>query len=124
MKAASYTGNRKIQLGACTPVEPLPGQVRIRVSHCEICGTDLHIYHGTMDQRVKLPAILGHEMSGVIKDVGEDIEDWAPGDRVTFMPLDSCGLCPACTAGHSHICQNLELHGNRFSRRFPSLLDG
>lgn len=111
MKSASYTGNRKIQLSACIPLEPLPGQVRIRVSHCGICGTDLHIYHGAMDQRVRLPAILGHEMSGVIEDVGEDVEDWALGDRVTVMPLDPCGLCPACTVGHSHICQNLNFMG-------------
>ena len=111
MKAAFYAGDRTITLGACTPVDPRPGQVRIQVSHCGICGTDLHIYHGAMDQRVQMPAILGHEMAGTIEAVGDGVEDWSTGDRVTVMPLDPCGNCPACAAGHSHICQDLNFMG-------------
>lgn len=111
MKAAFYAGDSTITLGACTPIDPAPGQVRIQISHCGICGTDLHIYHGAMDQRVKMPAILGHEMAGTIEAVGRGVEDWSTGDRVTVMPLDSCGNCPACAAGHSHICQNLNFMG-------------
>ncbi len=111
MKAAFYAGDRTITLGACTPVDPGPGQVRIHVSHCGIRGTDLHIYHGAMDQRVQMPAILGHEMASTIEAVGDGVDDWSTGDRVTVMPLDPCGNCPACAAGHSHICQNLNFMG-------------
>ena len=111
MKAAFYEGNERIRIGECEPVAPGPGEVRIRVSHCGICGTDLHIFHGKMDHRVKRPAVIGHEMSGVIESVGSRVSGWAPGDRVTVRPLDPCGACPACRAGHSHICQKLKFIG-------------
>jgi 2-desacetyl-2-hydroxyethyl bacteriochlorophyllide A dehydrogenase len=111
MKAAFYAGNRTVKLGECTPLDPGIGQVQIRVSHCGVCGTDLHIFHGAMDKRVKMPAILGHEMAGTISAVGSGVEDWSEGDHVTVMPLDPCGDCPACKAGHSHICQRLNFMG-------------
>jgi len=111
MKAAFYEGHENISTGVCTPLPPGPGQVQIRVSHCGICGTDLHIFHGKMDQRVKLPQIIGHEMSGTIESVGEGVSDWRRSDRVTVRPLDPCGNCPACKAGHSHICMNLKFIG-------------
>jgi 2-desacetyl-2-hydroxyethyl bacteriochlorophyllide A dehydrogenase len=64
-----------------------------------------------MDHRVTIPAVIGHEMSGVIESVGADVSRWAVGDRVTVRPLDSCGACPACKAGHSHVCQKLKIIG-------------
>jgi (R,R)-butanediol dehydrogenase/meso-butanediol dehydrogenase/diacetyl reductase len=111
MKAAFYEGHEVIRIGDCTPVEPGPGQVQISVSHCGICGTDLHIFHGRMDHRVKLPQVIGHEMSGTIVAAASDVEGWKAGDHVTVRPLDSCGVCPACKAGHSHICMKLKFIG-------------
>jgi 2-desacetyl-2-hydroxyethyl bacteriochlorophyllide A dehydrogenase len=111
MRAAFYEGHETMTTGPCAPVEPGPGQVRIRVSHCGICGTDLHIFHGKMDHRVKMPQIIGHEMSGTVDAAGPGVTEWKPGDRVTVRPLDHCGNCPACTAGHSHICMNLKFIG-------------
>jgi (R,R)-butanediol dehydrogenase / meso-butanediol dehydrogenase / diacetyl reductase len=111
MKAAFYEGHETIRIGECAPVAPPAGAVRIRVSHCGICGTDLHIFHGRMDARVRMPQVLGHEMSGVIESAGEGVTGFAAGDRVTVRPLDPCGQCPACRAGHSHICQKLKFIG-------------
>ncbi|MFN3325649.1 MAG: zinc-binding dehydrogenase [Bryobacteraceae bacterium] len=111
MRAAFYEGHRTIRIGDCHPVPPGAGQVQIQVSHCGICGTDLHIFHGNMDHRVTFPQVIGHEMSGVIRAVGEGVAEWAAGDRVTVRPLDPCGVCPACRAGHSHICQKLKFIG-------------
>jgi 2-desacetyl-2-hydroxyethyl bacteriochlorophyllide A dehydrogenase len=90
---------------------PGPGEVRVEVAYTGICGTDLHILHGAMDQRVTLPAVIGHEMSGRIADVGAAVTGWAAGDAVTVMPLDWCGDCPACRRGFSHICQRLNFMG-------------
>jgi len=64
-----------------------------------------------MDHRVKPPQVIGHEMSGTIVAVGEGVEGYKTGDRVTVMPLDWCGLCPACKAGHGHVCQRLKFIG-------------
>ncbi|HWB96206.1 MAG TPA: alcohol dehydrogenase catalytic domain-containing protein, partial [Bryobacteraceae bacterium] len=111
MRAAYYEGHESIRVGDCVAVAPAAGQVQIRVSHCGICGTDLHLFHGKMDHRVKIPQVIGHEMSGTIAAVGPDVRDYRPGDRVTVMPLDPCGSCPACKAGHSHVCQRLKFIG-------------
>ena len=111
MKAAFYEGNKTIRIGTFTQVEPKAGEVQIKVSHAGICGTDLHIYLGHMDKRVTFPQIMGHEMSGIVNAVGEGVTNFAIGDRVTVMPLDSCGECPACLAGHNHICHNLRFLG-------------
>jgi len=64
-----------------------------------------------MDHRVKMPQVIGHEMSGVIEQVGPGVTDFKAGDRVTVMPLDWCGECPACKAGNSHVCQKLKFIG-------------
>lgn len=111
MRAAYYEGHGSIRVGDCVPVTPGPGQVQLRVANCGICGTDLHIYHGNMDHRVKMPQVIGHETSAVVEALGDGVTDFARGDRVTVMPLDPCHNCPACRAGHAHICQNLKFIG-------------
>jgi (R,R)-butanediol dehydrogenase / meso-butanediol dehydrogenase / diacetyl reductase len=111
MQAVFFEGNRTLRLGESVAVEPAAGQVQIRVAYCGICGTDLHLFHGAMAHRLKLPHVMGHEMSGTLAAVGSGVEGWRAGDRVTVRPLDSCGHCPACLAGHSHICHNLKFLG-------------
>jgi (R,R)-butanediol dehydrogenase/meso-butanediol dehydrogenase/diacetyl reductase len=111
MQAAFFEGNRTFRVGESVAVEPGAGQVQIRVSFCGICGTDLHLFHGAMAHRLTLPHVMGHEMSGTIASVGSGVADWRAGDRVTVRPLDPCGHCPACVAGHSHICHNLKFIG-------------
>jgi 2-desacetyl-2-hydroxyethyl bacteriochlorophyllide A dehydrogenase len=88
--------------------EPGPGDALLRISHCGICGTDLHfatgrIPHGTI--------VLGHEYSGVVVAVGGDVTDWAPGDRVVGGPGLGCGACARCLAGTPHLCPTGEHWG-------------
>ena len=111
MRAAFYEGDHRFRIADSAPVAPGPAQVQIRVSHCGICGTDLHIFQGHMDDRVRAPQVIGHEMSGAVAAVGGGVTGFAPGDRVTVRPLDHCGACPACRAGHHHICQKLKVLG-------------
>ncbi|GAA1424588.1 zinc-dependent alcohol dehydrogenase [Agrococcus citreus] len=110
MRAAKYIGGGRIEVGDAEPTAPAAGEVRIRVAFNGICGTDLHIVQGHMDARVAMPATIGHEMSGVVESVGDGVE-LAPGTQVTVMPLRWCGECPACVAGHQHICQRLDFVG-------------
>ena len=111
MTAAFYEGHEKIRIGDCVPVTPGAGQVQIEVSHCGICGTDLHLFHGKMDHRVTFPQVIGHEMSGTITAVGDGVAGWSRSDRVTVRPLDPCGECAACRAGHGHVCMKLKFIG-------------
>ena len=111
MKAAFYEGGKKIGVGPCEPVAPGAGQVRVDVAWCGVCGTDLHIFQGHMDQRVSTPLVIGHEMSGTIAETGPGVGGWAAGDGVVVRPLEPCLRCPACRRGHEHICQNLNFIG-------------
>jgi 2-desacetyl-2-hydroxyethyl bacteriochlorophyllide A dehydrogenase len=109
--SAHYVGERTFVVEETASVPPGPGQVRIDVAYTGICGTDLHIAHGAMDERVRVPAVIGHEMSGRVAEVGAGVEDHRVGDPVTVMPLDWCGECPACRAGHTHVCHRLNFVG-------------
>jgi threonine dehydrogenase-like Zn-dependent dehydrogenase len=60
MRAAFFEGDRKIRVGECMPKEPAEGEVQLAVSHCGVCGTDLHIYHGRMRERVHPAASAQH----------------------------------------------------------------
>ena len=114
--AAFYREPGAIVTGRASAPPPGPGEVQVAVAYNGICGTDLHIFHGDMDGRVTKPAIIGHEMSGTITAIGEPRDGsnrrpWGVGDHVTVMPLDWCDDCPACQAGHRHICHNLRFVG-------------
>lgn len=111
MRAAAYVGDRTFRVEDRDARAPAAGEVRLDVAYAGICGTDLHIRHGEMDGRVRIPAVIGHEMAGTVADVGQGVRGWAPGDRVTVMPLEWCGRCAACLAGHQHVCQNLVFVG-------------
>ena len=111
MLAARYVGDGAIETAEITAADPGPGEVQVRVAYTGLCGTDLHIIHGSMDARVTRPLIFGHEASGEVAAVGAGVEGWTVGDLVTVMPLDWDGTCPACRAGNQHICQNLDFIG-------------
>ncbi|MFE2474025.1 zinc-dependent alcohol dehydrogenase, partial [Streptomyces mirabilis] len=109
--AVRYMTARTLETAPVEFSEPGPGEVLLAPAYVGICGTDLHIFHGDMDARVAAPAVLGHEMSGRVVRVGAGVEGWRPGDAVTVMPLRWDDTCPACLAGHQHICQRLDFIG-------------
>lgn len=111
MRALHYVSARTVAPVELEPTAPRGHEVQIRVAYTGLCGTDLHIFHGDMDARVTHPLVFGHEMSGIVENVGDDVADWLPGDRVTVMPLAWDATCPACRAGNEHICQNLDFIG-------------
>ena len=111
MQAAQYIGNKSFTVIEGESIKPKNGEVRLDVGYVGICGTDMHIYHGVMDQRVNPPATIGHEISGVVAEIGADVQGFEIGDKVVVRPLDWCGECPTCDAGHTHICQNLKFMG-------------
>ncbi|MEM7461524.1 MAG: alcohol dehydrogenase catalytic domain-containing protein [Pseudomonadota bacterium] len=110
-RSAVYRGNKSFSLEQKNVAAPGAGEVQIQVAYCGICGTDLHIYLGHMDQRVGFERTIGHEMSGVISAIGEGVSGLSVGQHVVVRPLDHCGVCPACIAGHEHICHNLKFIG-------------
>ena len=76
--------------------DPGPGEAIVKVARVEVCGTDYRIYHGEFNSR--FPLVSGHEFSGVVSDVGADVVDWHPGDRVAVDPTLYCGHCYTASA--------------------------
>lgn len=109
-QAVYYHGNKTFKLGASEPMPPGPGEVRLNVAYCGVCGTDVHIYHGAMDQRVSIPQVIGHEASATVAEVGEGVQGFSPGDPVVVRPLDNRAETPA-DRGLSHICSGLKFIG-------------
>jgi 2-desacetyl-2-hydroxyethyl bacteriochlorophyllide A dehydrogenase len=110
MKSAEYRGDRTVGIGVSEPLKPGPGDARLEVAYCGICGTDIHIFHGAMDQRVSMPQIIGHEVSATVAEIGDGVTNVAVGDRVAVRPL--CFGEPAeFDNGHRHVGKNLKFIG-------------
>lgn len=110
-RAAYYRGNKTFSIETRPLHTPEANEVAVRIAYCGICGTDLHVYHGSMDARVGFNRVIGHEMSGRVEALGDSVSGIEIGQKVVVRPLDHCGNCPACKAGHEHICHNLKFLG-------------
>jgi len=111
MKGAFYQGNKKFSVGESPPQPPKAGEVRLDIAYGGVCGTDVHIYMGHMDHRVKIPQVIGHEMSGTVAEVGKNVTGFKVGDKAIVRPLIACGSCPACRAGHYNVCHHINVLG-------------
>jgi 2-desacetyl-2-hydroxyethyl bacteriochlorophyllide A dehydrogenase len=91
---------------------PVPGpeEVRVSIRACGLCGSDVHVVHGSTPSG-PLPLVLGHEPSGVVDAVGDRVTDISPGDRVCLAAGYGCGDCPVCAADRESICARLEIPG-------------
>ncbi len=106
MRASRLHGQRDLRHDHIEEPTPGPGEVKLRVAHNGICGTDLHFYF-ELGQVTPEPVVLGHEFSGVVAEVGDDVSRVQVGDRVCVRPNGSCGHCPSCRAGLTHLCRNM-----------------
>ncbi|MEK8130049.1 zinc-dependent alcohol dehydrogenase family protein [Paenibacillus filicis] len=89
--------------------QPGPGEVTIKVENVGICGTDIHIYEGKFI--ASYPLIPGHEFSGVIHELGEGVNGFQVGDRVSAEPNIFCGQCEYCLTHRGNQCKNWEAVG-------------
>ena len=85
--------------------DPRQGQVRVRVSHCGVCHSDLSIADGAFP--APTPIVLGHEAAGVVDAVGPGVTGVAPGDRVVLTPVPPCGVCYGCVRGEPGTCVSI-----------------
>lgn len=111
MKAGILNNDREITLGNAPDPQIKPDEILVQSQFAGICGTDHHIYLGEFHNRVRFPAILGHEFGGVIIEVGKEVTGFKAGDRVAVDPIISCHACPACLTGHHNACRTLKLLG-------------
>jgi len=96
------------------PLKPGPGEARIAVRACGICGTDQHLLHGmALPPGTTYPVRPGHEVAGTVIEVNESHGEGQlrPGDEVVLHPLDPCGACPSCTTGEEQHCTSARVLG-------------
>lgn len=87
-----------------------PGEVLVRVEACGICGSDVHGYDGSSGRRIP-PIVMGHEAAGTVAAVGEGVQGYAVGDRVTFDSTVYCGACDFCKRGEVNLCESRQVVG-------------
>jgi 2-desacetyl-2-hydroxyethyl bacteriochlorophyllide A dehydrogenase len=111
MPAAVYAGEGMIEVRELPVPEPGPGEALVEVSHCGVCGTDLHL---VLERYARPGSVLGHEWAGTVRALGPGVRGWETGARVVADAAPGCGECSACRRGRPSVCTR---------RTPPDLLD-
>ena len=109
MKVAVMEDIGKMNLVERPIPKPQKNEVLVKLEYVGICGSDLHYYeHGRIgDYIVKPPFVLGHEASGIIVEIGENVKNLKLGDRVALEPGKTCGNCEFCKKGLYNLCPDV-----------------
>ena len=121
MKALVYHGNKDIRIESVEDPVPGPGEVKLRMDYCGICATDIEEYlYGPkflpheMPNPItgnSIPIVTGHEITGTVAELGENVESFQPGDRVVLNSIVTCGECWWCRHGEATPCPNMAVAG-------------
>src|SRR5512135_2972857 len=112
MLAAVYHGPNDLRVEDVPVPEIGAGELLVKVISASICGTDLRILHGGHPMfppgTIRIP---GHELVGTISEVGAEVQDYTPGQRVFCAPNTGCGHCRQCITGNNNLCANYDALG-------------
>jgi len=101
-----------VRLMSGAPASVAHDEARIAVKACGICGTDLHLLHGmVMPPGASYPVRPGHEVAGVVTEIGMGVSEIVVGDAVVLHPLAPCGICEACRSGAEQRCDSAKILG-------------
>ena len=110
MKALELVGPSAFKVVDKALPEISASDVLIQVKACGICGSDIHGMDGSSGRRIP-PVVMGHEASGVIQQLGANVDDLKVGDRVTFDSTVFCNDCDYCSQGQVNLCDNRQVMG-------------
>lgn len=114
MKAIQLTDIRNTAINTVPDPRISSGhQVLIQMAKVGVCGSDIHYYTSGRigDQIVDYPFTVGHECSGIVRDIGSEVQHIQKGDRVAVDPAMPCWTCDQCLAGRPHTCRKLKFLG-------------
>lgn len=110
MRAAIMNAPFDMEIGAWQTPRPGPGEVLVSVGAAGICAGDMYFYLGKNPYAV-YPQVCGHEIAGLVAEVGQGVGGLAPGAPVVVEPFIGCGRCYPCRAGKANCCVNLQIIG-------------
>ncbi len=118
MKAVALRGVGDMELIDMAEPEPGPGELKLRIRYCGICGSDLHEYESVVITLMinRQSPIMGHEFTGEVVAVGAGVEGFAAGDLVVVNPQEPCGECLNCKSGRDNLCLSEQLLGLGYFR--------
>jgi alcohol dehydrogenase len=99
-----YAGSHPLRIEELELSDPGPGEILVEIAAAGLCHSDLSTIDGSRPR--PLPMVLGHEASGIVRQVGAAVSDLAPGDHVVFSFVPSCGRCIPCATGRPALCEN------------------
>mgnify|MGYP001214634700 CR=1 FL=1 len=121
MKAAVFEGIGKMTVREIPIPEVREGEMLVRVETCCICGGDIRNFHTGLRYGVE-QQVMGHEISGVVEEVGKNVTRFKPGDRVAIAPDVSCGECYYCKRGLVNLCMNHRMLGTNWPGGFAQYI--
>ncbi|MBI3948775.1 MAG: zinc-binding dehydrogenase [Armatimonadetes bacterium] len=98
-----YAASRPVQVREVELEAPGPGEALVAVAAAGLCHSDLSVVNGTRPR--PMPMVLGHEASGIVRQVGPGPCDFHPGDHVVFSYVPTCGRCLPCVGGRAALCE-------------------
>ncbi|MGH1521197.1 MAG: alcohol dehydrogenase [Nitrosopumilus sp.] len=123
MKSAKIMSpNEPLAVSECDTPKPQGNQVLVKVKSVGVCHSDLHLWEGgydlgdgqfmkVTDRGVKYPVTPGHEIVGIVEEIGDLVSDVSKGDEVLVFPWIGCGECPACVVGNENLCDSPQSMG-------------
>jgi alcohol dehydrogenase len=103
-KPAPYASSKPLSIEELQLDGPGPGELLIETAAAGLCHSDLSVIDGSRPR--PLPMALGHEASGIVREVGSGVDDFKAGDRVILVFVPSCGRCARCASGRPALCDN------------------
>ena len=112
MRAARLYGKEDLRIEDVPVPVAGPGEVLLRVKAAAVCGTDIRMYkNGARGATPENPLVLGHEVSGVVEEVGPGVSGYTAGMTVAVAPNMGCGVCDQCVSGNTQMCATFKAFG-------------
>jgi L-iditol 2-dehydrogenase len=123
MVAAVLYGQEDIRIEQVAVPRAAPGELVIRIAVALTCGTDLKVFRrGYHAKMIQPPALFGHELAGIVAEVGEGVKNFAVGDRVVPINSAPCGHCYFCSRAQENLCEDLLFNNGAYAEfiRIPA----
>ena len=122
MKAVILSGPNDFAPGEIE--KPLIGDhdILLEMKRAAICGTDIRILEGTKTKGVRYPSVIGHEICGVISEIGKEVTGYEVGEKVAIANVIPCGSCPSCLSGRENACMRRKAIGYEFNGGFEEYI--